>query len=84
MSLPVPVATALSIYFVIWWVVLFAVLPFGVRSQEEQGTVVPGTEPGAPQSPLLLRKAVWTTAIAALLFVALMAFMAFENGGRSG
>ena len=29
MSLPVPVSTAAAIYFVIWWLVLFAVLPFG-------------------------------------------------------
>ena len=37
-------ATAIAIYFIIWWVVLFAVLPFGVRSQEESGAVEPGTE----------------------------------------
>lgn len=84
MSLPVPVSTAFAIYFVIWWIVLFAVLPFGVRSQEELGTVVPGTEPGAPQSPLLLRKAFWTTLVSAGLFVALMVFMAYESGGRPG
>ncbi|WP_409997548.1 DUF1467 family protein, partial [Escherichia coli] len=29
------VSTAFAIYFVLWWVVLFAVLPFGVRSQME-------------------------------------------------
>ena len=40
--------TAIAIYFIIWWVVLFAVLPFGVRSQEESGEVAPGTDPGAP------------------------------------
>ena len=27
--------TAIAIYFMIWWVVLFAVLPWGVRTQEE-------------------------------------------------
>ena len=40
--------TAIAIYFIIWWVVLFAVLPWGVRSQEESGAVAPGTDPGAP------------------------------------
>ena len=29
----------LAVYFVIWWTVLFAVLPFGVRSQAEAGSV---------------------------------------------
>lgn len=84
MALPVPVATAFAIFFVIWWVVLFAVLPFGVRSQEEHGAVVPGTEPGAPHAPFLIRKALWTTGVSAILFVALMAFMAYESGGRPG
>ena len=44
--------TAAAIYFIIWWTVLFAVLPFGVRSQGESGTVIPGTDPGAPVVPL--------------------------------
>ena len=32
-----PLATALATFFLIWWVVLFAVLPWGVRSQHEGG-----------------------------------------------
>jgi len=35
------VGTFIAIYFIIWWVVLFAVLPWGVRSQEESGEVTP-------------------------------------------
>ena len=42
------ISTALAIYFVIWWVVLFVTLPFGVRSQHEDGEGAPGTDPGAP------------------------------------
>ena len=38
-----------AIYFVIWWVTLFAVLPFGVRSQREAGEVVRGTDPRRPR-----------------------------------
>ena len=30
-----PVFTAVAVFFLIWWVVLFAVLPFGVRGQHE-------------------------------------------------
>jgi predicted secreted protein len=65
----VTVAGALAVYFVIWWTVLFAVLPFGVRSQAETGDITQGTEPGAPALPGLLRKALITTAIAAVVFV---------------
>jgi predicted secreted protein len=63
-----PVTTALAIFFLIWWVVLFAVLPFGVRSQHEDGEMAPGTDPGAPVLPRLGRKLLWTTAVAAVIF----------------
>jgi len=43
-----PVATALAIFFLIWWVVLFAVLPWGIKSQHEEDDIAPGTDPGAP------------------------------------
>ena len=42
------ISTAFAIYFVIWWVTLFLTLPFGVRSQHEDGEGAPGTDPGAP------------------------------------
>jgi predicted secreted protein len=61
-------ATAFAIYFIIWWVVLFAVLPWGVRSQDEDGTIIPGSDPGAPTIPRLRRKLVWTTIVAAIVF----------------
>jgi predicted secreted protein len=65
-----PVTTAIAIYFLIWWVVLFAVLPFGIRSQHEGGDIAPGTDPGAPAIPNLGRKLVWTTVVSALIFAA--------------
>ena len=61
-------ATALAIYFIIWWTVLFAVLPWSVRSQEETGAVAKGTDPGAPAVPYLRGKLIWTSVIAALVF----------------
>lgn len=54
----------LAIFFIVWWTSLFAVLPFGVRSQLESADITPGTEPGAPVRPLLLRKVIATTIIA--------------------
>jgi predicted secreted protein len=64
MSIP----TIIAIYFIIWWVVLFAVLPWGVHSQQESGEVAPGTEPGAPAIHLIWRKLLWTTITAAVVF----------------
>ena len=63
-----PVTAAIAIFFLIWWVVLFAVLPWGIRSQQEGGEIVPGTDPGAPAIPRLLRKLVWTTGVSAVIF----------------
>ena len=60
--------TAVAIYFVVWWIVLFAVLPWGVHSQQESGEVAPGTDPGAPNLPNLKRKLVWTTIVATVVF----------------
>ena len=69
-------ATSIAIYFIIWWVVLFAVLPWGVRSQHEQGTITPGSDPGAPAIPNLKRKLVWTTSVAAVVFAIWQAVVA--------
>lgn len=62
------IITLAAIYFIVWWVVLFAVLPWGVRSQEESGTVETGTDPGAPVVPYLMAKVIWTTIVAAVVF----------------
>ena len=45
---------------------LFAVLPWGVRAQGEEGT--PGTDPGAPTVPRLKAKLLWTTMVATVVW----------------
>ncbi len=62
------IGTVIAIYFIIWWVVLFAVLPWGIRSQQESGDVAPGTDPGAPAAHVIWRKLFWTTVTSAVLF----------------
>ncbi len=61
-------ATAIAIYFIIWWMVLFAILPWGVRSQQESGAIAPGSDPGAPVIPNVKRKLAWTTIVAGVVF----------------
>ncbi|WP_210489257.1 DUF1467 family protein [Microvirga antarctica] len=58
-----------ALFFIIWWTLLFAILPFGVKSQAEAGEVVAGSEPGAPATPALREKALWTTLVAAFVLV---------------
>ena len=60
--------TMIAIYFLIWWLTLFAVLPWGVRSQTEAGDVEAGTDPGAPALHRVWIKLLWTTAIASTIF----------------
>ncbi|MTH97886.1 DUF1467 family protein [Roseibium sp. RKSG952] len=63
------VVYGLAVFFMIWWIVLFAVLPFGFRrTQAEAGEVLPGSEPGAPERPQFLKVFVITTIVAALVF----------------
>jgi predicted secreted protein len=60
-------ASIIAVYFVVWWIVLFAVLPWGVRTQEEEGEVVLGTERSAPAELHLVRKAIATSIVAAIV-----------------
>jgi predicted secreted protein len=61
------IGSVIAVYFVVWWVVLFAVLPFGVRTQDETGDVTLGTTSSAPARPLLIRKAIATTVVAGVV-----------------
>jgi predicted secreted protein len=64
-----------ALYFVVWWITLFAVLPFGARSQHEAGSVAAGTDPGAPASPALREKALWTTLVGGLVLLLAAGFL---------
>ena len=72
------IGTLIAIYFLIWWVVLFAVLPWGVRNQEEAGDVIPGTDPGAPAIHKVWSKLLWTTVVATAIFAVL--YVSYANG----
>lgn len=59
------------LYAVLWFLVLFVLLPFGQQSQADVGQVTPGTPAGAPHEPKLKRKVIWTTVIATLIWAAI-------------
>lgn len=68
----------LALYFVIWWTVLFAVLPVGLRTQQEEGEVVPGTPASAPARPRLLRIFLINTLVATVVFAMVWAAIAYK------
>jgi predicted secreted protein len=57
--------SGILVYAVIWWLVLFTVLPWGVRRSEQPE---PGHAVEAPSNPRLVLKFAVTTLIATLLF----------------
>lgn len=59
--------TAIIVYLIIWWVVLFAVLPWGVKPPADHQT---GNVASAPETPDIKKKFIITSVIAAL-FLAL-------------
>ncbi|MBD0414838.1 DUF1467 family protein [Oryzicola mucosus] len=63
--------TYTALFFIIWWTVLFAVLPFGLKTQDDDQNVVLGTPSSAPRGPHMLRAVLWTTLVS---FVVLGSF----------
>ncbi|MEQ5774022.1 MULTISPECIES: DUF1467 family protein [unclassified Thalassospira] len=57
--------SGLVTYLIIWWLVLFTVLPVGVRRQE---VVEKGHDSGAPQNPHMWKKILATSLISAILW----------------
>lgn len=64
-----PLLTVAAIYFIIWWTVLFIVLPLGYRSQQEDGEVTNGTVESAPTRFRGGRVILLTTVISMLLYL---------------
>lgn len=70
---------AIAIYFICWWVVLFAVLPLRVGPQANPSDPDPLADAaGAPHSPNIALKFVITTVVSALIFGAIYAVFAFH------
>jgi len=66
--------SGILVFVMIWWCVLLAVLPWGVRPPDEPE---PGHAPSAPEKPMLWRKAAITTAITVVLWG--IAFVGIEQ-----
>ncbi len=61
--------SALVVWLIIWWLVLFIILPIGIRGQAEENDIVEGSEPGAPHTLDIKKKFKQTTIIASILWV---------------
>lgn len=62
------ILSAFAVYFVIWWLTLFVILPIGMRTQAEDNHVVPGTVASAPTRFRGARVMLLTTAVSAAIY----------------
>jgi len=70
---------AIAIYCIIWFLTLFAVLPFGVRTSEEAGgDHVEGAADSAPEQPRMGRKVLITTAVAFAIWLVVFSVLEYR------
>lgn len=62
------IGTAIAVYFLIWWVMIFITLPFRMTAQIETGDVVEGTDPSAPVKPQLMKRMLWNSLLSLVVF----------------
>ena len=61
---------SIIVYVMIWWIIFFSVLPFGVRSNKEVfKEKIGGIDPGAPKNPKIGKKFLITTLITTIIFL---------------
>ena len=66
------------IFVVIWMVVLFMILPIKISSQTENDNIAPGTDPGAPSNPNIVKKFLITTLASVIIFAIIILLTYFE------
>lgn len=67
--------TAAAIYFIIWWMTLFLVLPFGVRRDSQ---IEEGNDPGAPVLSRMWVKAAVNSGVALVVWAIVYVIIAFD------
>ncbi len=58
---------SIVIYVIIWWIVLFSLLPLDVN--RNKNIKIEGEDPGSPENPKILKKFIFTTIISTALFL---------------
>ena len=56
------------VFVILWWLILFMILPKDINSQKDMDNVVEGADPGAPTNPNIAKKLIVTTVITIILF----------------
>ena len=75
---PIGNVLATAIFYIVWFVCLFGVLPIGIRTQSDAGEVVQGTSAGAPINANAGRIVGLTTMVASVVFVVILLALRFK------
>jgi len=75
--------TGIVLYIIIWWTVLFTMLPIGVRVPQNPD---PGIATSAPEHPRILKKTIWTSLVSVVVWLMIYALIRSEliSFGDSG
>ncbi|WP_366656257.1 DUF1467 family protein [Fodinicurvata sp. EGI_FJ10296] len=69
--------SGIVVFFIVWWTVLFAILPIGIRPTQYEETEE-GHQVGAPANPMLVRKAVQTTVVTCVIWLVIYGLVAAD------
>jgi len=67
-----PIGTYFAIYFIVWWLCLFMVMPFSMRTQIDDGEWLQGTDRGAPSKTYRFGRALLLTTLISIVLTALL------------
>ena len=56
----------LLIYVIIWWIVIFTILPIGIHVPKK---TIKGNAPSAPSNPLIVKKFIITSFISFIIWI---------------
>lgn len=71
---------AIATYFCMWFITLFTVLPFFIRTQEEEGDVTPGTPGSAPHKVNMWKVFAVNTGVATIAFAGVYGVVTYLTG----
>ena len=71
------ITSAIVLYAVIWFMVLFITLPLRLKTQGDVGKIVPGTHAGAPANLKLRRTFLIVTGVSLLIWAVIAGTIVF-------
>lgn len=67
-----PIGTIIALYFMLWWIALLIVLPFGSQKPDDAADKVAGCEPSAPKRFAARQKLISASILAAFMLALLL------------